>query len=178
MPGLLKLQAEDQILSGLRKGLMTEGAVAQFRKDYERHLNEQTKGSAQRVATRKAAIRDLEGKHLHFKEAIGQGHINPTILERLSETEARLAALKAEEEADAGNTIQIPQDIGALYRAHVDALAETLSGGDVIGRASDQLHELIEQIVVTWDEDARAHHLDLTGNLVLLLSSGDNKKAA
>ncbi len=66
----------------------------------------------------------------------GQGHINPTILEGLSETEARLAALKAEAEADAGNVVEIPRDIGALYRAHVDALAETLSGGDVIGRAS------------------------------------------
>ena len=77
--------------------------------------------------------------------------------------------------------MQIPADVGSIlsdYRAHVDALAETLSGGDVIGRASDQLHGLIEQIVVIWDEDARAHALDLTGDLVLLLSAGDNKKAA
>ena len=39
-------------------------------------------------------------------------------------------------------------------------------------------HELIERIVVSWDEDAQAHHLDLTGDLVLLLSAGDTKKAA
>ena len=97
-------------------------------------------------------------------------------MEGLSETEARLAALKAEAEADAGNVVQIPKDIGRLYRAHVDALAETLSGGEVIGRASDHLHELIERIVVSWDEDAQAHHLDLTGDLVLLLSAGDIKK--
>lgn len=66
-----------------------------------------------------------------------RGHINPTILEGLSETEARLAALKAEAEADAGNVVETPRDIGALYRARVDTLAETLSGGDGIGRASD-----------------------------------------
>ena len=156
---------------------MTEAAIAQFRRDYEPHSKEQTKGSAQRIATRKAAIRDLEGKRSHFKDAIGQRHINPTILEGLSETEARLAALKAEA-ADAGNVVQIPKDIGRLYRAHADALAETLSGGDVIGRASDQLHDLIERIVVSWDEGAGVHHLDLTGDLVLLLSAGDNKKAA
>lgn len=47
---------------------------------------------------------------------------------------------------------------------------------DIIGRASDHLHELIEQIIVTWDEDARAHHLDLTGDLVLLLSAVVTKK--
>lgn len=177
MPGLLKVEAEDLILAGLRHGLMTEAAVAQFRKDYTRHLAEQSKGSAQRVATRKAAIRDLEGKRLHFKEAIGQGHINPTILEGLSEVEARLATLQAEAATDAGNVVQIPKDIGVLYRAHVDALAEPLSGGDVIGRASDHLHELIERIIVTWDEGAGVHHLDLTGDLVQLLSAGDTKKA-
>ena len=49
---------------------------------------------------------------------------------------------------------------------------------DIIGRASDQLHDLIERIVVSWDEGAGVHHLDLTGDLVLLLSAGDNKKAA
>lgn len=59
-----------------------------------------------------------------------------------------------------------PQRDSAIYNDRTElALAETLSGGDVIGRASNQLHELIEQIVVTWDEDARAHHLDLTGIL-------------
>ncbi|WP_374427060.1 hypothetical protein [Paracoccus sp. (in: a-proteobacteria)] len=57
-------------------------------------------------------------------------------------------------------------------------MAETLSGGDVIGRASDHLHELIEQIIVTWDELSGIHHLDLTGDLVQLLAAGDNKKAA
>ncbi len=142
-----------------------------------RHLAEQSKGSTQRIASRKAAIRALEAKRSNFKVAIGQGHINPTILEGLSEVEARLAALQAEAAADAGNVVQIPAAIFALYRSYVDALTETLAGGDVIGRASDELHKLIEQIVVTWDEDARAHHLDLTGDLVLLLSAGNNKKA-
>ena len=75
--------------------------------------------------------------------------------------------------------LRIPLTTGRItYRAHVDALAETLSGGDVIGRASDQMHELIERVIVTWDEGAGVHHLDLTGDLVALLSAGDAKKAA
>lgn len=163
---------------GRRPQSLTDAAVAKFRKDCTRHLAEQSKGSAQRIATRRAVIRALEAKRSNFKDATGQGHINPTILEGLSETEACLATLLADAEADAGNVAQIPTDIGALYRAHIDALAETLSGGDVIGRASDHLHELVEQIVVTWDEGGRAHHLDLAGDLVQLLFAGDNKKAA
>lgn len=78
MPGLLKAEAEQLILSGLRHGLLTESAVGQFRKDYTRHLAEQSNGSTQRVATRKAAIRGLEAKRSNFKEANGDGHINPT----------------------------------------------------------------------------------------------------
>ncbi len=91
---------------------------------------------------------------------------------------ARLATLLAEAEADACNVVHMSADISALYRSYVDALTETPAGGDVIGRASGELHKLVEQIVVTWDEGAGIHHLDLAGHLVQLLSAGDNKKAA
>ena len=59
-----------------------------------------------------------------------------------------------------------------------DHLTETLAGGDVIGRASDELRKLIEGIIVTWDAGAGVHYLDLAGDLVRLLAAGDNKKAA
>ena len=57
-------------------------------------------------------------------------------------------------------------------------MAETLSNGDVVGRASDEMHKLIERVVVSWDAGARLHHLDLQGDLVQLLSVGNDKKAA
>ena len=85
---------------------------------------------------------------------------------------------RAEADSDAATLIGIPEDLTALYRAHVDDLARTLSGGDVVGRASEELHRLITRIVVRWDPEHRQHDLDLQGDLVALLAATDNKKAA
>lgn len=150
MPGLSKAAVEILVLDGLRSALMTEDAVAQFRSDYARHLAEQNKGASDRITRRSGALRGLEQKRQRFREAIGAGHANPSIFEWLTETEDQLAVLRAEPESDAGTLIEIPEDLTALYRAHVDDLARTLSGGDVVGRASEELHRLITRIVVRW----------------------------
>ncbi|MFC0340761.1 hypothetical protein [Paracoccus niistensis] len=83
-----------------------------------------------------------------------------------------------EAETDAEALIGISEDLTALYRAHVDDLARTLSGGEVAGRASDELHRLIARIVVRWDPEHRRNDLDLQGDLVAMLAGADNKKAA
>ncbi|WCQ98572.1 recombinase family protein [Paracoccus aestuarii] len=178
MPGLRKAAVEDIVLDGLREALMSREAVAQFRKDYARHLAEQNRGASQRISRRAAAVRSLEQKRQGFREAIGAGYANPSIFEWLTDTEQQLAALRAEAEADAGSVIQLPEDLTALYRAYVEDLAQTLSGSDVVGRASDELHRLIARITVTWNTEEARHDLDLQGDLVALLSAADNKKAA
>lgn len=178
MPGLSRASAEALILDGLRSALMTETAVAQFRRDYARHLAEQDKDAAERTTRRSAAIRSLEQKRQGFREAIGAGHANPSIFEWLTETEEQLAALRAEGEADADSAVLIPEDLSALYRAHVDDLARTLSEGEVVGRASDELHRLIERIVVRWNAEDGRHELELRGDLVAMMAAADTKKAA
>ena len=178
MPGLRKAAVEGIILDGLRKALMTEEAVAQFLRDYARHLAEQNRGANQRISRGAAAVRGLEQRRQGFRDAIGAGHANPSIFEWLTETEQQLAALWAEAAADEDKVIQLPEDLAALYRVYVENLACTLSGGDVIGRASEELHRLIEKIVVSWNGANACHDLDLQGDLVALLSAADTKKAA
>lgn len=178
MPGLRKAAVEEIVLDGLRSALMTEEAVAQFRRDYTRHLAEQNRGASDRIARRTAVLRSLEQKRQRFRDAIGAGHANPSIFEWLTETEDQLAALRMEAETDAGALIGISEELTALYRAHVDDLARTLSGGEVAGRASDELHRLIARIVVRWDPEHRRNDLDLQGELVTMLAAADNKKAA
>ncbi|UXU76559.1 zinc ribbon domain-containing protein [Paracoccus sp. SMMA_5] len=178
MPGLRKAAVEEIILSGLREALMTEEAVAQFRRDHSRHLAEQNRGASERIARRNSAIRSLEQKRQGFRDAIAAGHANPSLFEGLTETEAELAALRAEVAAEAGTVIALPADLGALYRAHVADLARTLSGGEVVGRASEELHRLIARIDVSWNAADGGHDLDLQGDLVALLSAADSKKAA
>lgn len=178
MPGLRKDAVGEIVLDGLREALMRPEAVAQFRKDYPRHLAELNRGASQRISRRAAALRSLEQKRQGFREAIGAGHANPSIFEWLTETEQQLAALRAEAEADEGKVIQLPEDLAALYRALVERLAQTLSGGDVVGRASEELHRLIARITVSWNAEEARHDLDLQGDFVALLSAADSKKAA
>ena len=48
-------------------------------------------------------------------------------------------------------------------------LTETLQQEGVIGRAADELRELIDRIVISWDQEAQAHRLDLQGKLLEML---------
>ncbi|WP_299365662.1 recombinase family protein, partial [uncultured Paracoccus sp.] len=59
MPGVSRRGAEALILAELRNALMTDAAVAQFRKDFARHLAEQSKGADTRARSRNAAVRRL-----------------------------------------------------------------------------------------------------------------------
>lgn len=156
MPGLRKATVEEIVLDGLREGPLRPEAVAQFRKDYPRHLAELNRGASQRISRRAATVRSLEQKLQGFREAIGAGRTNPSIFEWLTETEEQLAALRAETKADESNVIQLPEDLAALYRAHVERITQTLSGEDVVGRASNELHRLIARITVSWKSRTQA----------------------
>ncbi len=176
-PGVVQDEAEQIVLGGLKSGLMTETAIAQFRKDYARHLKEQSQASSTRVERRTARLKALETVRLNYKQAIAEGGFSPTIQEGLTETEAEIAALKQATEAESGNVLQIPPDLGARYRAYVEDLARTLSGGDVVGRASEELHRLIHRITVRWDAAMMVHRLDLEGDLVVMLGKADTQNA-
>jgi hypothetical protein len=40
-----------------------------------------------------------------------------------------------------------------------------LSDEDVSGRASEELHQIIDTVVATWDAEAKHHSLELRGKL-------------
>ncbi len=44
--------------------------------------------------------------------------------------------------------------------------------------AADELHTLVETVVVSWDEEADLHTLEIRGKLLVLLSFANSKKAA
>jgi len=45
----------------------------------------------------------------------------------------------------------------SLYRGYIDNLVATLTEEGVSGRASDELHELKDRVVVSYDQDAKNH---------------------
>jgi len=50
--------------------------------------------------------------------------------------------------------------------------------GEVAGRAGDELRELLESVVVSWDADLGAHWLDLRGKLLEMLQKAKPADAA
>jgi len=62
--------------------------------------------------------------------------------------------------------IELPSDLPAFYRAHIDDLVGTLSEEGVAGRASNALHQLIDTVVVSRDAEAKVHLLELRGQLL------------
>ena len=110
----------------------------------QRHLAKQTKGAAARKATRKAALRKLETSLSNLSDQVELQGPSETLVARIRDRERELEQLRAEASAEADNIVQIPTDIGAIYRRYVNDLTATLSGSDVVGRASEKPHVLIE----------------------------------
>ena|GEM_PF-6891631 len=65
--------------------------------------------------------------------------------------------------------ITLPTDLPVLYRAHISNLVETLMDGEVAGRAGDELHELVDAVVESWDANLGAHQLEIRGKLLEML---------
>jgi hypothetical protein len=59
-----------------------------------------------------------------------------------------------------------PDDLPELCRAHVDNLVATLSDEKVVGRAAEELRDLVSAVVIHWVADAAAHRVEIEGKLL------------
>ena len=134
----------------------------------------QTEVSAFRTAELPPMRRQPHG----WVSAVEGGTFSEALIERLNAVDAELKALRAEREALVPTPVDLPEDLPSLYRAYVADLASTLSDEVVAGSAADELHTLIDTVVVSWNEQKEHHELDIQGKLLELLSFGESKKAA
>ncbi len=88
-----------------------------------------------------------------------------SLIERLNAVDVELKALRVEREALVPTPIDLPEDLPALCRTYVADLASTLSDEVVAGSAADELHILIDTLVVSWDEQKEHHELEMQGKL-------------
>uniref|UniRef100_A4WZR5 Uncharacterized protein n=1 Tax=Cereibacter sphaeroides (strain ATCC 17025 / ATH 2.4.3) TaxID=349102 RepID=A4WZR5_CERS5 len=63
---------------------------------------------------------------------------------RLNEVDAELKEMQAQRAAAEPQPVELPEDLPALWRAHVATLVETLSEESVVGRAAEELREMID----------------------------------
>jgi hypothetical protein len=96
---------------------------------------------------------------------------------RSNEVDAELKQMVAAREAVAPAPVDLPEDLPALYRNFVDDLVSTLSEEEVAGRASDELHRLVDRVVVRHEAKV-GHTVEILGELASMLGAADSKNAA
>ena len=77
--------------------------------------------------------------------------------------------MKGKREGIVPPEIELPENLPALYRELVGNQAATLSDEALAVQAADELHELVDKIVVHWDAEADGHWLEIEGNLLEML---------
>ena len=169
MPGLKEIDAAETILSGLRHGLMQDEAYEEFRRSFIAHMRQQEAVSGAALKELEASIRELQKNQRYLLRAVEDGQITKSIFERLQAVDVDLEKAEAKRASLTPEPITLPTDLPALYRAHISNLVETLMDGEVAGRAGDELHELVDAVVVSWDADLGAHQLEIRGKLLEML---------
>lgn len=171
MPGLKEADAATSILSGLKTGLMQDEAYAEFRKSYLARKKAEKKERDDLLRLQNQSIRQLESRHANLVKAVEDGDYSAPVIAQLNKVDGELGEARARRAAVAPEPIELPTDLPAFYRAHIEDLAATLSDEDVSGRASEEMHSLIDTVVVDWDGEARIHRLELRGKLLELLQT-------
>ena len=178
MPGLRQSDAEELVLAGFRRQLMLPEAYEKFRTDFARHIQARSGEMAADQKFRVAELRELKAKQGNLVRAVAQGQALGTLLPALEEVERGIATLEAKIEANRPRPVEMPENLPALYRAHIDQLARTLSQEEVSERASDELRSMIERLVVRYDPHERHHTVEIFGKLAAMLAAADRKNAA
>ena len=170
MPGVKESAAAEAILSGLRHGLMQDEAYERFAVQFEARLKGDQEQAREALKAHDRKIRDLDAKHANLLDAVENGKFSDSIIDALNRTAEDLKALRAARDALVPEPIALPADLPALYRRYVDNLSSTLMDEEVSGSAADELHGLIDRVVVTWDGDRDHHELDVSGKLLEMLA--------
>ncbi|WP_375173883.1 recombinase family protein [Pseudooceanicola sp.] len=163
--GLRESVALPLVLSGLRDDLMKPEAYARFR-DRVHHQLQAAQGTAEdTLRLHDARVRQLEVEERNLVALAKQGLGVQALVDELKKIETDLARLAETRDKILPPEIELPDDLPELYQELMTNLAANLSEETVADRAADELHELVDRIVVHWDESARGHWLAIEGNL-------------
>ncbi|CUH38604.1 Recombinase [Jannaschia seosinensis] len=157
------------VLSGLRDELMKPEAYETFRRRFHQRLRDSQGAAEDQLRVHDARVKELETSHRNLLRAIETGDDASILMPRLNTVDAELKEMRGKRDEIVPPEVELPDDLPKLYREMVRDLASALSQEDVAGRAADELHDLVDRIVVEWDAEARGHWLTIEGNLLGML---------
>ena len=173
MPGLPVRQAEEHVIDQLRDHLMNDAAFASFKASFlrkwnaDKHIGE----DVQRVKDK--TIGRLEKERAGLLAAIKRGFAEDELLKELEQVGKDLERAKVEREAAKPVDVPMPHNLPEQYRAYVDDLVATMNDEGIVSRASDLLHDMIDQVIVRYDGTANAFDVEIDGNIVKMLTASN-----
>ena len=167
--GLRDSVALPLVLSGLRDELMKPAAYAAFKERVRAGLDKGRETAADRLRIHDLRVRELETDRRNLVALARQGLGSQSLVDELKAIEAELVGLEGARDKIVPAEVELPDDLPELYREMVADLASSLSDETISARAADELHELVDRIVVDWDADANGHRLTIEGNLLEML---------
>ena len=150
---------------------MTDDAYARFAKQVERTLRAGQSNLGEALKHHDKRMRDLEREKRNLLNILKLGVGLEAVVIELNRLDAEHKALSAGRDKLVPVPLELPGDLPQMYRAYVEDLTTTLMDDDVVGAVGDELHRLIDRIVVTWQPEAERHELVVEGDLVEMLKS-------
>ncbi len=165
------------MLSGLRSDLMQDAAYERFRRHFEAHMAAAAAEGEESLKIRDKLIREKTMAVDNLRQAILRGPYSASLITLYNERELELSEMETERKTAVPPAVELPVDLPALYRGHIDNLVQTLSGEAVAGRAGDEMHKLIDRIIVRHDAK-HGHTVEILGELASMLGAADSKSVA
>jgi site-specific DNA recombinase len=149
---------EARVLARLREGLMTPAFAKQFAAEVERLMAQGAREDNQVPKEIEARLKDLEPTIARLLDRLETDEAGESLLERLKAREAERDALRAELAASAKPARIVPPsaaELDAIYRGQVGRLEDLLTGSEQMVQANALLRELLGEVRVWGDPDAR-----------------------
>jgi site-specific DNA recombinase len=173
MPGILQSEVEESVLSGLRDGLMQPDAYAKFREDYRIRIAGIRDVTAETIRIKDRQINEHKRRLDGLIAAVESGEHSAVLIRQLNKLDAELGVLVSERAKIEPTKVDFPDNLAELYRSYVENLAATYSEGTVLGRAGDELRNLVTAITIRWDAEARSHAVEIEGKLLEMLQKAN-----
>ena len=168
---------EARVLDRLRRGLMTPTFAAQFAAEVERLMKAERQEDGGHKAQLESRIAKAEGAIERLLDRLEGDEAGDALLSRLKAREAEVESLRTEIARIAEpSALIIPTqaDLEAIYRKQVARLEGLLTGSDQMVAANALLREMLGEVRVFGDPDARdGMRVELRGEASSLFQSTD-----
>ncbi|MGK7295360.1 MAG: recombinase family protein [Candidatus Wenzhouxiangella sp. M2_3B_020] len=172
-----RFRLEERVLTRLRQGLLTSGLAAHFEAEVQRLMQAEAAKAAQKDLTLEADLAKVSRAIDRLLDLLESDVASDALVERLKakEEEAKrlAAAIAARDSAEAVSPAYQPVDLEAAYGRLLTRLDTLLGGAEHVVRANELIGQLISEIRLRPDENARdGLAVEIRGDIARIITAG------